>query len=149
MATTRIPPDFTAFLRLLNANDVQYLVIGGYAVGFHGYVRATADFDIWINPTPENAPQAAEALRSFGFDLEEVTDDLFTAPDRVIRMGIPPFRLEIQTTISGVAFDECWSARIEAELDGVPAFIISLEHLKQNKRAAGRHKDLADLDYLE
>jgi hypothetical protein len=87
-------------------------------------------------------------LREFGFDVPELSAELFLVPDKVIRMGVPPVRIEVLTTISGVSFDECFRQRTIAEIDGIPVNLISLEHLKINKRASGRLKDLADLDYL-
>lgn len=148
MATIRLAPDFKEFLRLLTAHEVEYLLIGGYAVGYHGYPRATADMDIWVAMHPQNAQRLVVVLREFGFDVPELMPAIFLQPEKIIRMGLPPIRIEIATTISGVAFDECYAARVEDELDGVAVHLIDLEHLKANKRASGRHKDLADLDNL-
>jgi len=108
MATTRLPPDFKDFLKLLNAHRVEYLLIGGYAVGYHGYPRATADMDIWVARTPENARKLLTVLRDFGFQNPETVADAFLKENR----------------------------------------IISLPRLKENKRASGRLKDLADLEQL-
>src|SRR3954454_24322715 len=119
MATIRLPPDFREFLQLLNAHQVEYLLVGGYAVGYYGYPRATADMDVWIARSPENAERVAAALRDFGFPQEAVPADLFLAENRVVRLGVPPLRLEIITTISGVAFAECYPQHTRAILDGV------------------------------
>ena len=143
-----LPGDFKEFLKLLNEKNVRYLLIGGYAVGYHGYPRATNDMDIWIAIDPENARRVIEALREFGFDLPELIPDLFLQANKIVRMGNPPMRLEITTSISGVEFDGCYSSRVVDVLDGVKVSIIDLEHLKLNKRAAGRLKDLADLEAL-
>lgn len=149
MATTRLPPDFREFFQLLNANQVEYLLVGGYAVGLYGYPRPTADVDVWIATSPDNANRVLAALKAFGFGAGTGASlDLLTCPGKVIRMGIPPLRIEIQTEISGVQFEECYARRLIKELDGIPVPIISIEDLKRNKRAAGRHKDLADLDNL-
>ena len=148
MATIRLPPDFKEFLRLLEANEVKYLLIGGYAVGYHGYPRATVDMDIWVATTPHNAPKIVSVLKEFGFDVPDLSPELFLTDGQVIRMGVPPVRLEILTSISGVTFTECYAARVIAELDGVRANLISLEHLRKNRAAAGRLKDLNDLDNL-
>lgn len=148
MVTTRLPPDFRDFLRLLNSNGVEYLVIGGYAVGYHGYPRATADFDIWIAASQSNAEKVAKTIREFGFEVPELSPELFLQKEKVIRMGVPPIRIEILTTISGAEFDKCYPGREVANLDGVEANIIGLEDLKANKRAAGRHQDLSDLEHL-
>ena len=143
-----LPGDFKEFLKLLNEKNVRYLLIGGYAVGYHGYPRATNDMDIWIAIDPENARRVIEALREFGFDLPELIPDLFLQANKIVRMGNPPMRLEITTSISGVEFEGCYSSRVVDVLDGVKVSIIDLEHLKLNKRAAGRLKDLADLEAL-
>lgn len=148
MATTHLPPDFKEFLQLLNAHKVRYLLIGGYAVGYHGYPRATVDMDIWIAIHPENARRVVSALKEFGFDLPEVEETIFLQEDNVIRMGVPPIRLEILTSVSGVEFEECFNERIVDTIDGVPVNLISLERLKQNKKASGRYKDLNDLEHL-
>ncbi len=143
-----LPGDFKEFLKLLNEKNVRYLLIGGYAVGYHGFPRATNDMDIWIAIDPENARRVIEALREFGFDLPELIPDLFLQANKIVRMGNPPMRLEITTSISGVEFEGCYSSRVVDVLDGVKVSIIDLEHLKLNKRAAGRLKDLADLEAL-
>jgi len=148
MVTIHLPPDFKEFLRLLNAHKVEYLLIGGYAVNYHGYPRATADMDIWIAVHPANADRVVAALKEFGFDLPDLSPELFLRPWQIIRLGVPPVRIEIATTISGVGFSECYAARVEDTLDAVPVTLISLEHLKRNKKASGRHQDLADLEHL-
>jgi hypothetical protein len=148
MATVNLPPDFREFLRSLNAHQVEYLLIGGYAVAYHGYPRATADLDVWIAVQPENAGKVVAALEAFGFAVPELSPELFLKEAQIIRMGIPPVRIEIATSISGVRFDECYAARVTDELDGVPVNLIALPHLKLNKRAAGRYKDLDDLEHL-
>jgi predicted nucleotidyltransferase len=148
MATIQLPPDFKEFLRLLNSHQVEYLLIGGYAVGYYGYPRATADMDIWIATEPENAAKVVEVLQEFGFGVEDLTPDLFLKAEQIIRMGVPPVRVELLTTISGVSFEECYAARQIDILDGVEVALISLEHLKINKKASGRYKDLNDLENL-
>lgn len=148
MAMTQLPPDFKEFLQLLSAHDVQYLLIGGYAVGYHGYPRATVDMDIWVAIHPQNAQKLVAVLNEFGFNLPELDVKLFLQKDKIIRMGVPPMRLEILTTISGVEFEPCYRNRIEDELDGVQINLISLDDLKRNKLSSGRHKDLNDLENL-
>ena len=148
MAAINLPPDFKEFLRLLNAHQVEYLLIGGYAVAYHGYPRATADMDIWIAVHPRNAEKVVTALKEFGFDLHGLSADLFLKEGQIIRMGVPPVRIEIVTGISGVGFGECYAARVVDVLDEVEVNLISLVHLKANKKAAGRHRDLDDLEHL-
>ena len=148
MATIHLPQDFKEFLRLLNAHQVEYLLIGGYAVGYFGYPRATADMDIWIAINPVNAKKIVAVLKEFGFNLPDLSPELFLKEWQIIRLGVPPVRIEISTTISGVNFDECFAEKEVVELDGEQVNLISLNHLKINKKASGRHQDLADLDNL-
>ncbi len=148
MAKTSLPQDFKDFLKLLNAHEVNYLLIGGYAVGYHGYPRATSDLDIWVEISRENAKKLVVVLKAFGFDLPEVEESLFLQQDKVLRMGNAPIRIELLTTISGVDFQTCNKARIEDRIDGVKMNIIDLENLKKNKKASGRFKDLDDLERL-
>ncbi|NMC81565.1 MAG: hypothetical protein GYA63_01755 [Armatimonadetes bacterium] len=148
MATIPLPPDFKEFLRLLNSKRVEYLVIGGYAVAHYGYVRATADMDVWVAVNPTNAERAVEAIREFGFNVPELTTSLLLEPGRIVRMGNPPLRLEVLTTISGVEFSECYERRNVTEVDGVDVPFISRDDLRANKMASGRLKDLTDLEHL-
>lgn len=92
---TQLPPDFKEFLQLMNSNSVDYLLVGGYAVGYHGYPRATGDMDIWVAVDPTNADKIAKVLREFGFALPQLTPELFLSEERIVRMGNPPFRLEV------------------------------------------------------
>jgi hypothetical protein len=148
MAIPTLPADFKEFLKLLNSHAVDYLLIGGYAVSIHGYIRATNDLDVWVKISEQNANGIVDVLREFGFALETLTADLFLAPNQVIRMGMPPLRLEILTSVAGVEFDECFADKDVVTIDGLAVPVISLPRLRQNKRAAGRPKDLADLDNL-
>ena len=143
-----LPQDFKDFLRLLDANGVEYLLIGGYAVAYHGYPRATEDIDIWIASNPENAQHIISALKEFGFDVPELNPDIFLKPDSIIRMGVPPLRIELSTTISGVTFGECYKARVTEVIDGIKVNIINLADLKKNKKASARFRDLDDLERL-
>jgi hypothetical protein len=124
-------------------------LIGGYAVAHYGYVRATADMDIWVALNPANAERAVEAIWEFGFNVAELTPGLLLEPGKIIRMGNPPFRIEVLTTISGIAFSECYARRSVTELDGLEIPFIGLDDLKTNKRASARLKDLADIEHLE
>lgn len=144
----RLPPDFKEFLKLLASHQVEYILIGGYAVGYHGYPRATADMDLWVAIRQENAEKLVAVLKKFGFDVPELSTNLFLKENQIVRMGVPPMRIELLTTISGVRFEECYSERITDTIDGVEVSIINLKHLKLNKRASGRHKDLDDLEHL-
>ncbi len=132
----------------LNSKGVEYLLIGGYAVAHHGYPRATNDLDVWIAATPENADRVVDAIAEFGFDAVREERTRFTQADQVIRMGVPPLRIEILTTIDGVTFPECFAGRVTANLDGLEVHLISLRDLRINKQASGRLKDLSDLEEL-
>jgi hypothetical protein len=133
---------------LLNAHQVEYLLIGGYAVGYHGYPRATVDMDVWIAINPANAKKIVTVLEAFGFQSPELTTELFLKEKKIVRMGVPPLRIEVTTGIDGVEFDECYAERIPGSIDGVPVNLINLRHLKINKQASGRPKDLSDLENL-
>ena len=148
MAMIHLPSYFKEFLKLLNAHQVEYLLIGGYAVSYHGYPRATVDMDIWIALQPANAERIVVVLKEFGFDLPELSPELFLKEGQIIRLGVPPVRIELATTVSGVNFNECYTERLTDILDGVEVNLISLRHLKINKKASGRHSDLADLENL-
>ena len=148
MAMIRLPPDFKEFLKLLKEHDVRYLLIGGYAVAYHGYIRATGDMDIWIAIHPDNAQKILVTLKNFGFDHPDLNAELFLHENKIIRMGVPPVRLEITTSISDVEFEECYQTRIVDELDGVEVNLIDLENLKKNKKASGRLKDMTDFKKL-
>jgi hypothetical protein len=130
---------------LLNLKKVEYLIIGGYAVGYHGYPRPTGDLDIWISNARENAGRTHEALEEFGFSCRI---DLLLQDNQVVRMGIPPFRIEVLTTIDGVEFVDCYSERVTADVNGVEVSLISLPRLKENKKASGRSIDVTDLEHL-
>ncbi len=135
-------------MRLLNERQVEYLLIGGYAVVYYGYPRTTGDLDIWIAQDTDNAEKIAVALQDFGFDIEEVYPGLFLQPNSIHRIGIPPLRIEILTTISGVDFADCWAVRQVTLIDDIPVAFIDLSNLKANKKASGRLKDLNDLKHL-
>ena len=148
MAIPVLARDFKEFLKSLNSNRVEYLLIGGYAVSIYGHVRATNDLDVWVNVTPENATRIRHALHEFGFAEELLTSDLFLSPNNVVRMGVPPIRIEILTSISGVEFECCYAEREMIQIEDVAVPVISLARLRQNKAASGRAKDLADLENL-
>jgi predicted nucleotidyltransferase len=144
MATIRLPADFRDFLKLLNSHRVEYLLVGGYAVCYHGYYRNTGDMDLWIAVHRQNAAKMVPLIREFGFNVPELSEALFLQKGRIIRMGLEPVRIEILTEISGCEFADCYSHKVEATLDGIPVMIISLADLIKNKLKSGRLKDLDD-----
>ncbi len=136
------------FVELLNARAVKYVIVGGYAVAFHGHPRFTGDIDIFVESSAENANRLVESLNLFGFGSVGLTTADFQAPDQVIQLGYPPNRIDILTGIDAIAFGDAYASRIEAELDGLPTIFISKPLLIKNKEAAGREQDLADLKKL-
>ena len=142
-------PDFREFFQLLNKNRVRYLVIGGFAVAFHGYPRYTKDIDIWLWLNPKNAERVVDSLREFGFEALGLDVNDFLESDTIIQLGYPPNRIDLILTPPGVDFDTCYPTRIEEEIDGVMLPFIDLDNLKKNKSAAGRAQDLADIENLE
>ena len=148
MAKLYLPLDFKEFLQLLNEHHVEYMLIGGYAVAYYGYPRSTGDMDIWIALNEQNANQVMKAIIAFGFNASNLSRELFLKENQIIRLGTPPLRIEITTGISGVQFSDCYPLRVIDNFDDIKVHCISLEHLKANKKAAGRFKDLNDLENL-
>ncbi len=144
-----LPPDFKEFLQALNRSKVKYLLMGGYAVAYHGYPRTTADLDVWIQVDPGNARRVMAALEQFGLGRAGASPELFLKPRQVIRMGVAPLRIEILTGVSGLEFETGFARRCREMLDGVELSIIHREYLLANQRCAGRAKDLADVEQLE
>jgi hypothetical protein len=143
-----LPPEFKRLLSVLASNRVEYLVVGGYAVIFHGYVRTTGDLDIWVALNSKNAARVEAAIRSMGYNPPGLKAEWFTRKGALLRIGQEPLRFDIINDIDGVTFADCYPRRVEVELEGIPVVMISLQDLKTNKKASGRNKDLADLDYL-
>ena len=148
---TQLPHEFQELLKCFHNRGVRYLLLGGYAVGFHGYPRPTEDIDLWLAIDPANAEKVSLALRDFGISADDVPPGMFLEQRMVFRFGRKPIQVELLTSPSGVDFETCWADRVETELARVPVNVISLWHLRhlgQNKLASGRHKDLADLEEL-
>ena len=145
----KLQKDLREFIELLNSHGVEYVLVGGHAVAFHGYPRYTGDIDFLVRPTEENASQIVTVLEAVGFsDAHEIKASL-TQPEKIIELGRPPNRIDILTSASGVDFEEVWKQAISGQLDGLPVRFPDLRSLLTNKRAAGRAKDLADVDELE
>jgi hypothetical protein len=141
--------DLRELLESFRSNEVEFLVVGGYAVAFHGYPRYTDDLDLFVRPDAANGERILRALEQFGFGSLDVQASDFTADDRVIQLGRAPNRVDLLTRLYGLEFDEAWRTRQAGELDGIPVWIISSEALIRNKRATGRTRDLADAEMLE
>lgn len=140
--------DFAEMLRLLAAENVDFLVVGGYAVAGHGVPRATGDIDLWVRPTEANALRLWRALAAFGAPRSRLSPKSFTEPDVVYQIGLPPNRIDFLTSIDGVEFDVAWPERVRCNVDDVEFSLLSLKHLLANKRATGRPQDLADVARL-
>ena len=141
-------PDFLELLRALSDADAEFLVVGAYAVSYHAEPRATADLDLWVDATPENAGRVYRALGVFGAPLSELSPADLSTPGIVFQIGVPPRRIDILTSIDGVAFAEAWGGRVEARYGSVRFPIIGVDALMKNKQAVGRPKDLLDLELL-
>lgn len=141
--------DFRDLLAEFNAHGVEYLVVGAHALAAHGYVRATKDLDVFVRPSSENAPKVMQALEAFGAPLHDLTAEDLTKPDLIFQMGVDPVRIDVVTDIDGVGFSEAWSERMETKFADQPVSVLSLAHLIQNKKAADRLQDKADVAVLE
>ena len=140
--------DFKEFIESLNANNVRYLVVDGYAVALHGYPRYTKDLDVWIEPKIQNANNVLNALTAFGFGSLDITADDFLEEGNIIQLGYPPNRIDLITSLKGLMFENCYPERVQVEIQGVLIDFIDIENLKTNKKATGRPQDLADLENL-
>ena len=144
----KLAQDWREFIELLNSHQVKYIIVGGYAVGYHGYPRTTGDIDFFVEVSAENAQRIKSAIDDFGFGSLGLTSDDFQQANRIVQLGYPPIRIDIITAISGVTFAQAWTDRIQDELDGIKVVFIGKETLRTNKAASGRSKDKADLDAL-
>lgn len=140
--------DFSDLLRLFNANQVKYLVIGGYALIQYAEPRYTKDLDLWISTDPTNAQAVYRALREFGAPLADLTEADFAQEGYFYQMGVPPVRVDILMGIPGAVFDEAWPRRLEVDFDGLVVPFISRHDLIAAKRASGRPQDLLDVKHL-
>jgi len=141
--------DFREFAELLIKHKVEYLVVGGYAVGIHGYPRYTGDLDIWLNISDENAQRILAAVSEFGFSSYQLSVNDFLKEKNVIQLGYPPLRIDLLNHIDGVTFSECFINKKEVTIDGLKINFISYADLLKNKRASNRPQDIADLDNLQ
>jgi hypothetical protein len=143
-----LAPDFNEFIGSLNAHGVEFLIVGAYALAFHGAPRFTGDLDVFIRPTVENATRLVSAVRSFGFDTPELTPEIVIDPRRLIQMGLEPVQIHVMSAISGVSWEDAWRTHDTVRAGAREIPIIGRDALLANKRAAGRPKDLADIDAL-
>jgi len=143
----KVHPDFNDFVAALNNNKVEYVIVGSFALAYHGYPRATGDIDFWIRPTPLNIKALHKALYDFGFkELDISEDDLMSG--KIIQLGSPPVRIDLITILDGLSREEIWESREKGKFGDHGVFYLGREAFIRNKRALGRHKDLADLELL-
>jgi len=143
------PEDWRAFIESLNSNAVEYMVVGAVALAHHGLPRYTGDLDVLVRNSRENAERLEAALEGFGLGGLGLKADDFVGSYQVVQLGVPPNRIDILTSITGVSFDEAWAGRVAAELGGVRVNFIGRRALIQNKRTTGRAQDRADVEALE
>lgn len=140
--------DFREFVELLNIHEVEYLVVGGYAVAYYGHPRFTGDIDFWIAISAENAKKVIQVLHDFGLSASGLQQPDLMQENIVIQLGYEPVRIDILTSVTGLSFDDCFSRSIKADLEGLLVNFVHLNDLKINKASTGRVKDLGDLEYL-
>ena len=143
-----IQKDFKELLELLNAHEVEYLIVGAYALAFHGSPRFTGDIDILVNIGGDNAGRILAALKDFGFASLNLSEDDFNSPDNVIQLGMPPLRVDFLTSLTGVSWEKAKANAVKGDYGQTVAHFISKEDLIANKKALGRKKDLADVEAL-
>jgi hypothetical protein len=144
----QISKDLREFIELLNANRVEYLVVGGFAVAWHGYPRFTADIDFLIRPDRSNAELVVKTLADFGFSSLMITPGDIAKPDQILQLGVKPNRIDVITSIAGVSFEEAWASRVPGSIDSIPVLFIGRDELIRNKESTGRIQDAADAEAL-
>lgn len=143
-----LAPDFDEFIGSLNAHGVEFLIVGAHALALHGAPRFTGDLDVFVRPTIENAARVLSAVTSFGFPLEQLRPENLIEPRRMLEMGVEPVQIHIMSSISGVSWDAAWADHVIARMGTHDVSIIGRSSFLANKRAAGRPKDLADVDAI-
>lgn len=143
-----VQPDFRNLLVLFNAHKVEYIIVGAYALAFHGAPRYTGDIDIFVKPDAINAQRIMAALDEFEFGSVGLTAMDFESPDKIIQLGVPPVRVDIITSITAVSWEDAVTGRAEGKYGDIPVYFIGREQFISNKKALGRKKDLADLEAL-
>jgi hypothetical protein len=147
-STVKLPPDWSEFISLLFAHRVRFLIVGAHALAANGRPRATQDLDVWVEPTSENAQRIGAALVAFGFPALGSAISEFAQPNRMATLGRPPLRIDVMTSIDGVAFDDAWAERLEAPFGEQTVAFLGRRLLIENKLATGRTKDRLDVELL-
>ncbi len=143
-----VQPDFKELLGLFNRHKVEYIIVGAYALAFHGAPRNTGDMDLYVRPHPANASRLLEALKEFGFGSVGLMEGDFTQPGQIIQLGVPPVRIDLLTSISGVTWKQAKAGQAKGEYGPVQVYYLGRAQYAKNKRASGRKKDMADLEAL-
>lgn len=143
-----VQKDFNEFLALLNAHEVDFMIVGGYALAFHGVPRYTGDIDVFVKPDRKNAQRIIKVLEEFGFSSLELSIDDFLNEDNVVQLGLPPVRIDIITSISGVSWEQADATKEPGLYGNVPVNYIGKKQYVANKKAIGRAKDIADIEAL-
>lgn len=143
-----VQKDFKELLELLNEYKVKYMIVGGYALAFHGAPRYTGDIDIFVKPEKNNAENVMKALHSFGFGSLDINEDDFSSPNKVVQLGVPPVRIDLITSITGVDWETAENNRVKSDFGEVEVYFIGRADFIINKKATGRHKDLSDIEAL-
>ncbi len=145
----KIPQDFKELLELLNSHKVEYIIVGSYALAFHGAPRFTGDIDLFVKPEGENAKRILAVLNEFGFESLNFSEKDFTSPDNIVQLGVPPVRIDIMTSLTGVSWEKAQAGKVSGICGETVVSFISKKDLIANKKALGRSKDLADIESLE
>ncbi|HOW98102.1 MAG TPA: hypothetical protein P5567_11330 [Kiritimatiellia bacterium] len=143
-----VQPDFKELLALFNEQKIEYIIVGAYALAYHGAPRFTGDIDLYVRPTKNNAARIIAALSSFGFGSLGLKEEDFQKPEQVIQLGVPPVRIDLITSITGVTWEEANAGKVSGKYGDVDVLYLGRDQYAQNKRATGRKKDLADLEAL-
>ena len=143
-----VQPDFKELLKLLNAHEAEFIIVGAYALAFHGVPRFTGDMDILVKPDSKNAEKILAALEEFGFGSLDLTLSDFQDPDKVVQLGVAPVRVDFVTSLTGLSWQEVFSGKVQGSYGDVPVYYLGRKELISNKKALGRKKDLADIEAL-
>ncbi len=140
--------DFKELLELFNRHKVKYVIVGAYALAFHGCPRYTGDLDLLVKPDPDNAKKIIEAIKKFGFESLNLTIEDFSSPEKVVQLGIPPIRVDLITSLTALTWEQIESHKVKGEYGSIPVYFIGKTELIINKKSLGRHKDLADIESI-
>ena len=140
--------DFKELLELFGKHKVEYVIVGAYALAFHGCPRYTGDLDLLVKPDPNNAKKIIEAIKEFGFESLRLTIEDFTSPEKIVQIGVAPIRIDLITSITGLTWEQVESRKVKGEYGNIPTYFIGKDELIINKKSLGRHKDLADIESI-